>query len=132
MERTEKSKKKNVAAEGESYAEDKRMAHRYALALDTEVHFYEPVVKGMFRCRTSNIGLSGVFLPSDKMPITSKTDIKLVFRVRPQSKSNKYSISAKVVRNAADGAALVFCPTDEKQIQDLHHFLLKAKTANQQ
>jgi len=113
-------------------AEDKRLTHRHRLELDTEVHFHEQYVKGMFRCRTGNIGLSGVFLPSEKMPIISKTDIELVFHACTQADSIQYRIPAKVVRTAADGAALAFCPQDEQQIQDFRCFLLKAKVANRQ
>jgi PilZ domain len=112
--------------------EDKRLDHRHTLELDTEVHFNEPHVKGMFRCRTSNIGLSGAFLPSDKMPITSKTDIELVFHACTQPVPKQYAINAKVVRSAEDGAALVFCPKDEQQVQDFRRFLFEAKVAARQ
>jgi PilZ domain len=112
--------------------EDKRLDHRHTLALDTEVHFSEPHVNGMFRCRTSNIGLSGAFLPSEKMPITSKTDIELVFHARTQPTPKQYAISAKVVRSAKDGAALAFCPRDEQQVQDFRRFLFEAKVAARQ
>lgn len=115
-----------------SVAADKRVAHRHTLALDTEVHFHEPFVKGVFRCRTSNIGLQGAFLPAENMPITSKTDVELVFYARTRSKPKHYCINAKVVRTAADGAALVFCPDDEKQVQDFRRFLFKAKVASRQ
>ncbi len=111
---------------------DKRQNHRHTLELDTEVHFREQYVKGMFRCRTGNIGLSGVFLPSEEMPIISKTDIELVFHIHTQADSTYYRIAAKVVRTAPDGAALVFCPEDDQQTQDFRHFLLKAKVASRQ
>lgn len=110
--------------------DEQRQTHRHTLALDTEVHFREQYVKGMFRCRTRNIGLGGVFLPSESMPIDRKTDIELVFNARSDSSQQQYSINAKVVRNTADGAALAFCLDDEKQIQDFRHFLLKAKVAS--
>jgi len=111
---------------------EQRQTHRHTLALDTEVHFREQFVKGMFRCRTSNIGLGGVFLPSESMPITNKTDIELVFRAHTQPREKQYSISAKVVRSTEEGAALAFCPKDEQQIQGFRHFLLKAKVASRQ
>ncbi len=111
---------------------DKRRTHRHTLALDTDVHFHEPAVKGMFRCHTGNIGLNGVFLPSENMPITSKTDVELVFHANSRTQASRYSINARVIRNAADGAALVFCPENEQQIQGLRRFLLKAKVANPQ
>lgn len=110
--------------------DEQRQTHRHTLALDTEVHFREQYVKGMFRCRTSNIGLGGVFLPSESMPIDNKTDIELVFNARCESSPTQYSINAKVVRNTVDGAALVFCPVDEQQLQSFRHFLLKAKVAS--
>lgn len=110
---------------------DQRRTHRHTLVLDTDVHFHEPSVKGMFRCRTGNIGLHGVFLPSENIPITRKTDVELVFHSPNPIPSNKYSINAKVVRTAIDGAALVFCPEDEQQIQDLRRFLFKVKVVHQ-
>jgi len=113
-------------------AEDKRLTDRHTLVLDTEVHFREQYVKGMFRCRTGNIGLSGVFLPSKEMPIISKTDIELVFYVHTRFDPDQYRINAKVVRIATEGAALVFCPEDEQQIPELRRFLLKAKVASRQ
>ena len=110
---------------------DKRRTHRHTLALDADVHFREPSVNGMFRCRTGNIGLNGVFLPSENMPITSETAVELVFHSSSSATSSKYAINAKVVRNTADGAGLVFCPEDEQQVQGLRRFLLKAKVAHQ-
>ncbi|MCF6338598.1 MAG: PilZ domain-containing protein [Gammaproteobacteria bacterium] len=126
------NKTQNTKRAGRPETEDKRLAHRHTLELDTEVHFHEQYVKGMFRCRTGNIGLNGVFLPSEKMPIISKTDIELVFHAHAGADPAQHRISAKVVRTAADGAALVFCPKDEQQIQEFRHFLLKAKVASRQ
>jgi len=125
-------KVQDAKAVSQPRAEDKRMTHRHTLALDTEVHFHEQYVQGMFRCRTGNIGLHGVFLPSEKMPITCKTDIELVFHAHTRPDSKQYRISAKVVRTAVDGAALAFCPEDERQMQDFRRFLLKAKVASRQ
>ena len=111
-------------------AADKRLAHRHTLALDTEVHFHEQFVNGMFRCRTSNIGLKGVFLPAENMPLTRKSDVELVFHAQSQAK--RYCMNAKVVRTSDEGAALKFYPCDEKQIQDFRRFLFKAKVASRQ
>ncbi|HHI92969.1 MAG TPA: PilZ domain-containing protein [Gammaproteobacteria bacterium] len=127
-----KGKTQDTETANGSGAEDKRRTDRHTLALDTEVHFHEQSVKGMFRCRTGNIGLDGVFLPSEQMPIISKTNIELVFHAHAQPDSKQYRIAAKVVRTAADGAALVFCPEDDQQVQGLRHFLLKAKVASRQ
>ncbi len=126
------NKKQNTKTAGRPEAEDKRLTHRNTLKLNTEVHFHEQFVKGMFRCHTGNIGLNGVFLPSKEMPIISKTEIELVFHIHTQPDPKQYRISAKVVRTGADGAALVFCPEDEQQIQAFQHFLLKAKMASRQ
>jgi hypothetical protein len=111
-------------------AGDKRVAHRHTLALDTEVHFSEQFVRGMFRCRTGNIGLNGAFLPSKNIPLTRKTAVELVFHARARSQPKRYCMNAKVVRASEEGAALVFCPDNEKQIQDFRRFLLKAKVAH--
>jgi len=127
-----KNKTQNTKMANWPGAEDKRQADRYTLTLDTDVHFHEQYVKGMFRCRTGNIGLNGVFLPSEKMPIISKTDIELVLYAHTRPDPDQYRINARVVRTAADGAALVFCPEDEQQIQGFRHFLLKAKVVNRQ
>lgn len=116
----------------QSRSADKRLAHRHTLALDTEVHFHEQFVKGMFRCRTSNIGLKGAFLPAENMPLTRKTDVELVFHARAQSQINRYTMTAKVVRTSKKGAALKFSPDDEKQVEDFRRFLLKAKVASRQ
>jgi hypothetical protein len=113
-----------------SVSGDKRVSHRHTLALDTEVHFHEQFVKGMFRCCTGNIGLSGAFLPSKDMPLTRKTDVELVFHARARSQPNRYCMNAKVVRTSEEGAALVFCPESEQQIEDFRRFLFKAKVAN--
>ena len=110
-------------------AGDKRQAHRHTLVLDTEVHFHEQHVEGMFRCRTANIGLAGAFLPAENMPITGNTDIELVFHAQTRLKPKKYRMSAKVVRIAKDGTGIIFHPLDEKQMQDFRRFLFKAKVA---
>lgn len=127
-----KGQTKGARPPSQTQVEEKRLEHRHTLVLETEVHFHEQFVKGMFRCRTSNIGIDGVFLPSDKMPITRITNIELVFRDSTKLRPKKYRIAAKVVRNSAEGAALVFCPKDEKQVQEFRRFLLKAKVANRQ
>jgi hypothetical protein len=108
------------------------VTHRHTLALDTEVHFCEQFVKGMFRCRTGNIGLHGAFLPSKDIPLTRKTNVELIFHAHARSKPKHYCMNAKVVRASEEGAALVFCPDNDKQVQDFRRFLLKAKVANRQ
>ncbi len=52
-----------MGREKEKQNTEKREDHRHTLALDTEVHFSEQNVEGMFRCRTKDIGLHGAFLP---------------------------------------------------------------------
>lgn len=128
------NKAQDTTAEKWPEMEDKRLTGRHTMALDTEVHFQEQYVKGMFRCRTGNIGSSGVFLPSEKMPIISKTDIELVFYAHSRFGSEQYRINARVVRTSADGAALVFCldDDDEEKLRDFRRFLREAKVANQQ
>ena len=108
---------------------DKRADHRHTLKLDTEVHFREQALKGMFRCSTSNVGLQGAFFPAKNLPINDKTEIDLVFHAGVEPDSRQYQLCAKLVRLQDDGAALVFCPSDDKQIQDFRRFLFKAKVA---
>lgn len=109
--------------------QDKRSDHRHTLELDTEVHFREKSLNGMFRCRTSNIGLQGAFFPAQNLPITDNTEINLVFHARTRSQPKYYRLSAKLVRLQENGAALVFCPGDEEQGREFRRFLLKAKIA---
>ena len=109
------------------FQRDQRTDHRHSLELDAEVHFREQALKGMFRCCTSNIGLHGAFLPAKNLPITDKTEIDLVFFSR--AKPKQYRLCAKLVRIQGDGAAVVFCPNDEDQVQDFRRFLFKAKVA---
>ena len=109
------------------FQHDKRADHRHSLELDTEIHFREQALNGMFRCCTSNIGLQGAFFPAKNLPITDKTEIDLVFYSR--TKPKQYRLCAKLVRIQGDGAAVVFCPSDEEQVQDFRRFLFKAKVA---
>ncbi len=109
---------------------EKRSEYRHTLALDTEVHFREQFVEGMFRCHTRDIGLGGVFLPSDTLPIIKKTDIELVFLVQSQPLFQQHRVPAKVVRTSGEGAALSFSGLTEKQRKELRHFLLRAKVAS--
>lgn len=108
---------------------DKRAEHRHTLELDTEVHFREQALNGMFRCRTSNIGLRGAFFPANNLPITDRTEIDLVFFAQTKPKAKQYRLCAKLVRLQEDGAAVVFYPNDEEQAQDFRRFLFKAKVA---
>jgi len=110
-------------------AQDKRSDHRHTLELDTEVHFQEKSLNGMFRCRTSNIGLQGAFFPAQDLPISDKTEIDLVFHARTRSQPIYYRLGAKLVRLQDNGVALVFRPGDEEQGRDFRHFLLRAKIA---
>jgi len=108
---------------------DKRADHRHTLELDTEVHFHEQALNGMFRCCTSNIGLRGAFFSAKNLPITDKTEIDLVFFARTRPQAKQYRLCAKLVRMQGDGAAVAFCPNDEEQVQDFRRFLFKAKVA---
>lgn len=108
---------------------EQRLDHRHTLALDTEVHFHEQHVEGMFRCRTSNIGLRGAFLPAEHLPIDSTTDIDLVFHATTQPERKKYCMNAKIVHISGDGAGVMFCPVDDQQLTNFRRFLLKAKVA---
>ena len=108
---------------------DLRSEHRHTLALDTEIHFQDQCVNGMFRCRTSNIGLRGAFVPSEHMPLSGKSEVEVVFRAPTQPSQKCYRLSAKVVRRSSNGAALSFCPIDDEQQQNFRRFLLQAKIA---
>jgi hypothetical protein len=110
-------------------AEDLRAEHRHTLALDTEIHFQEQCVNGMFRCRTSNIGLSGAFFSSEHMPLNGKSEVEVVFRAPAQASQKHYRLSATVVRSSNTGAALSFASIDDAQRQDFRRFLLQAKIA---
>jgi len=112
-----------------AYAPEKRVDDRHPLELDTEVHFQEQFLTGMFRCRTSNIGLHGVYLPAKNLPINDKTSIDLVFLARTHPEPQQFRLSAKLIRLEKEGAALSFSPTDEKQAQNFRRFLLHAKVA---
>lgn len=115
--------------ERESRLAEKRGDHRHTLALDTEVHFHEQNVAGMFRCRTKNIGLQGAFLPSKSMPIDSKMDVELVFLARTRSTPKQYRLQAQVVRTSDNGAGLIFPKLNNDQQQDFRRFLFRAKVA---
>lgn len=114
---------------GKKSTGDKRSCHRHTLALETEIHFREQSLNGMFRCVTSNIGLLGAFLPAEHLPITSNTEIDVVLHARTRPQTKQYRLHAKLVRMQDDGAAVAFCPKNEDQIRDFRRFLLKAKVA---
>ena len=118
-----------MGREKEKQNTEKREDHRHTLALDTEVHFSEQNVEGMFRCRTKDIGLHGAFLPSKVMPIDSKTDVELVFQAPTHPVPKQYRLQAQVVRTSDNGAGLVFSRLDHDQQQDFRRFLFKAKVA---
>jgi hypothetical protein len=113
----------------EKRQQDKRSDHRHTLALDTEIHFNELSLNGMFRCRTSNIGLQGAFIPAKNLPITTNTEIDLVFHARTRPVPKHYRLSAKLVRLEDKGAAMVFCSSSKEQLRDFRRFLFKAKVA---
>lgn len=114
---------------GEKRQQDKRSDHRHTLELDTEIHFNEQSLNGMFRCRTSNIGLQGAFISAKDLPITTKTEIDLVFHARTRPVPKRYRMSAKLVRLDEGGAAMAFCSGNQDQLQDFRRFLFKAKVA---
>ena len=110
---------------------EKRGDFRHTLALDTEVHFQEQNIAGMFRCRTKNIGLNGAYLPSKAMPICSKMDLEIVFVAHSRNTPvpRRYRLKAQVVRFTEGGAGLVFPKMDDEQQQDFRRFLYRAKVA---
>ncbi len=109
---------------------EKRVDFRHTLALETEVHFHEQNVAGMFRCRSKNIGLNGVYLPTRATPISSDMHVELVFLVNSQSTPKRYRLKAQVVRSSDGGAALAFPKLNNDQQQDFRRFLFRAKVAS--
>lgn len=110
---------------------EKRGDHRHTLALDAEVYFTEQDVDGMFRCRTQNIGLNGVFLPSSAIPVESELEVDVILKGKSGTSVNpgEYRIAAQVVHTSDLGAGLVFKQLDPEQLQDFRRFLFKAKVA---
>lgn len=108
---------------------EQRAGDRHTLALDTEVHFRERALNGMFRCRTSNIGLQGAFLPADHLPVIPTTEIDLVFHARTRPQARHFRLCARLVRLQENGAAVTFCPADEDELREFRRFLLRAKIA---
>ena len=108
---------------------EKRGDFRHTLALETEVHFHEQNIAGMFRCRTKNIGLNGAYLPSKAMPISSDMDVELVFVAHSHTTPKRYRLKAQVVRSSDNGAGLVFPKLNSDQQQDFRRFLFRAKVA---
>lgn len=115
--------------EEEKKLAEKRGDFRHTLALDTEVHFHDQNIAGMFRCRTKNIGLNGAYLPSKAMPISSKMDVELVFLAHPHTTPKQYRLKAQVVRSSDKGAGLFFPKLSNDQQQDFRRFLFRAKVA---
>jgi len=108
---------------------EKRGDFRHTLALETEVHFHEQNIAGMFCCRTKNISLNGAYLPVKAMPISSSMDVELVFVAYFRATSKRYRLKAQVVRSTDNGAGLVFLNLDGGQQQDFRRFLFRAKVA---
>jgi len=112
---------------------DKRKAHRHTLTLETEVHFVEQEVLGMFRCHTQNIGLNGAFLPSGVLPVESSMLVEVVFKsvINPRVARHhrEYRLQAQVVHSSEVGAGLEFKMLDREHMKDFRRFLFKAKVA---
>jgi hypothetical protein len=115
--------------DGQKRNMEQRGEHRHTLALDTEVYFQESHLDGMVRCRSKNIGLGGVFLPTDSLPITDHAQVELVFLAGTRPVPRQYRMQAEGVRTTEQGAALSFAPLDEEQSRSFRHFLLRAKIA---
>ena len=118
-----------MSEQREKQLAEKRDDFRHTLALETEVHFHEQDIAGMFRCRTRNIGLNGVYLPSKSMPISSKMDVELVFVAHSRSTPKRFRLKAQVVRSTDNGAGLVFPKLNNDQQTDFRRFLFRAKVA---
>jgi hypothetical protein len=108
--------------------ENKRRDHRHTLVLDTEVHFSEWMLEGMFRCQTENIGLGGTYLPAQDLPISQETDVELVFYAGTEEHKS-YHLRAEVVRTDDQGAGLRFPELGTQESLAFRRFLLEAKIA---
>jgi c-di-GMP-binding flagellar brake protein YcgR len=107
---------------------NKRREHRHTLALDTEVHFSEWMLEGMFRCQTENISLGGTYLPAQDLPISQETDVELIFHAGTEERKS-YHLRAEVVRTDDEGAGLRFPELDSQESLAFRRFLLEAKIA---
>ena len=112
---------------------EKRKAHRHTLTLETEVHFVEQDVLGMFRCHTQNIGVNGAFLPSGVLPVESRMFVEVVFKSvinpRVHRHHREYRLQAQVIYHSDIGAGLEFKMLDREHVKDFRRFLYKAKVA---
>ena len=114
----------------EKQLSEKRGDFRHTLSLETEVHFHGHNTAGMFNCRTKNIGLNGVYLPSKARLISSNMDIELVFVAHFRTATPKrYRLKAQVVRSSDNGTGLAFPELNSDQQQDFRRFLFRAKVA---
>ncbi len=108
---------------------EKRGDFRHTLALETEVHFHEQNIAGMFRCRTKNIGLKGACLPSNATPINPNMDVELVFVAYSRATPKRYRLKAQVVHSTNSGTGLAFPKLNSDQLRDFRRFLFRAKVA---
>ena len=106
---------------------EKRADHRHTLQLESEIHFRERALKGMFRCSTSNVGLRGAFFMAENLPIVHQNEIDVVFHAK--SEPEHYRVCAKLVRLQEGGGAVVFCHASEDHKTEFRRFLFKAKVA---
>ncbi len=109
--------------------QDQRKAYRHTLVLDTEVHCHESSQQAMFRCRTENIGMGGVFLPASGMLLEKAVDVELVLHFPATPMPIEYRIQAQVVRTSDAGAGLRFSPLNREHQRQFRRFLLEAKVA---
>jgi hypothetical protein len=107
---------------------NKRREYRHTLVLDTEVHFREWMMEGMFRCQTQNIGLGGTYLPAQELPISHETAVELVFHAGT-NEDKSYQLRAEVVRTDDAGAGLRFLDLTPHALRAFRRFLLEAKIA---
>jgi len=108
--------------------QEQRMTYRHSLALETEVHCNGSSVQAMFRCRTQNIGIGGVFLPASELPLEPSVDVELVFHLS-SNQAREFRMRAQVVRTTEEGAGLRFPALDRESQRQFRLFLMEAKVA---
>lgn len=109
--------------------EEQRKTDRHGLSLNTEVHYSETELHGMFRCRTQNIGLGGAFIAAAGLPLDSGTAVELVLNAEPAPSRDTFRVQARVVRVTDDGVGLSFNDLSPEDSRVFRRFLLQAKVA---
>jgi c-di-GMP-binding flagellar brake protein YcgR len=107
-----------------------RTQHRHTLSLHMEVYRSAKDKEPLFKCRTRNIGLSGVNIRNRDKGIRKGSKVIVLLKADCRSVRKEFPIEATVVWKSPTAIGMAFSAVNKREQQEFKRFLFEAKISS--